>query len=377
VRFTWGAIYAVLFLYRCGYSVVGQLVVLRLTLIPDTTAYQDFTLERFFDAGFTFEAAFLMESNATVMTKFVAAFFSLIFGGNAILMNIGFHSIAFVGLVYFLRGLEPKTRAFMLVLVMTPSFSLWSSIVSKEAIVVFLVAVLARYVVDIYNNRDRFFVWYLAILGILYMFKPHFIPAILFVAVTSKIAHYIREPAAFALLAGTATLCLLYVMRDAVDTFSRIASVWFFSETGGSQRSVPLISEQYDFFIKAPQGMFRAFVGPTFTEASNGVLQLASFLESAFILAVLAVFVTWNLLRIPVYSAIIALFTIFWIMLANYPLGVANAGTAIRYRTDYILLVFLAVAVLTSRDLYINWRRRPRSAGVATASVPELLRPRN
>jgi len=357
--------------------VVGQLVVLRLTLIPDTTAYQDFTLERFFDAGFTFEAAFLMGSNATVMTKFVAAFFSLIFGGNAILMNIGFHSIAFVGLVYFLRGLEPKTRAFMLVLVMTPSFSLWSSIVSKEAIVVFLVAVLARYVVDIYNNRDRFFVWYLAILGILYMFKPHFIPAILFVAVTSKIAHYIREPAAFALLAGTATLCLLYVMRDAVDTFSRIASVWFFSETGGSQRSVPLISEQYDFFIKAPQGMFRAFVGPTFTEASNGVLQLASFLESAFILAVLAVFVTWNLLRIPVYSAIIALFTIFWIMLANYPLGVANAGTAIRYRTDYILLVFLAVAVLTSRDLYINWRRRPRSAGVATASVPELLRPRN
>jgi len=375
VRFTWGAVYAVLFLYRCGYSVVGQVVVLRLTGIPDTTGYQAFTLGRFFDSGPTFEAAMLMEYNATLMTRFVAACFSQIFGGNAILMNIGFHSIAFVGLVYFLRGLEPKTRVFMLLLVMTPSFSLWSSIVSKEAIVVFLVAVLARYVVDIYNNRDRFTVLQLAALGILYMFKPHFIPAILFVAGTSKIAHYIREPATFALLAGTATLGLLYVMRDTVDTFSRLVSVWVFSETGGSQRSVPLISEQYDFFTKAPQGMFRAFVGPTFSEASAGILQMLSLLESACILAVLAVFVTWNLLRIPVYSAIIALFTVFWTMLANYSLGVANAGTAIRYRTDYILLVFLAVAVLTSRDLYIQWRRGPRPAGFAMAAVPELLRP--
>lgn len=379
MRFTWGAVYALLFLYRCGYSFLGQVVVLRLTGIPDTTGYQALTfnqIDRLLSSGAGIETGFLMERNATLITQMIAAFLSLISGGNAILINIGFQAIAFSGILYFLRGLEPKTRTFVLLLVMTPSFSVWSSIASKEAIVVFLVAVVARYVVDIYNNRDRLRLWHIAVLGLLYMFKPQFMPAVLFVAGTSKLAGYVREPATFALLAGTASLALLYVMRDTVDTFSRLVSIWVFSEVGGTQRSIPLITDQYDVFLKAPQGMLRAFIGPTLSEATNGMLQMISFLESAAILAILTVFVAWRLFRIPVYSAVVAAFTVFWTMFANYPVGVANAGTAVRYRTDYILLVFLAVAVLTSRELYIKWRRLPSLNGMSTAAQPGALRPR-
>jgi hypothetical protein len=317
-----------------------------------------------------------MERNATLITQMVAALLSFLSGGNAILINIGFQAIAFSGILYFLRGLEPKTRTFVLLLIMTPSFSVWSSIASKEAIVVFLVAVVARYVVDIYNNRDRFRLWHIAVLGLLYMFKPQFMPAVLFVAGTSKLAGYVREPATFALLAGTASLALLYVMRDTLDIFSRIVSVWIFSEPGLSQRSIPLIVDQYDVFVKAPQGMLLAFVGPTVSEATNAPLQMISFLESAAILAILIIFVTWRLFRIPVYSAIVAAFTVFWIMFANYPIGIANAGTAIRYRTDYILLIFLAVAVLTSRELYVKWRRRPSLNGMVTTPSSKILRPK-
>ena len=377
MRFTWGAVYGLFFLYRCGYSVVGQLVVLRLTLIPDTTGYQALNFERIntiLATGAAFETStFLLEKNATLITQIIAAIFGLVTGGNAILINIGFQSIAFIGLVYFLRGLEPKTRVFVLLLAMIPSFSLWSSIASKEAVVVFLVAVIARYVVDIYNNRDRFGFLQLAVIAILYMYKPHFLPAIIFVAGTSKLARYVKEPATFALLAGTATLGVLYAMRDTVDTFSRLVARWIFAEPGQTQRAVSLIAEKYDVFTNAPEGMYRAFVGPTLSEASNGVLQMASLVESIFILAVFAVFITWNLLRIPVYGAVIAFFTVFWTMFANYPVGIANAGTAIRYRADYILLLFLAVAVLTSRELYVSWRRGLGSGRRVVGPAPKTL----
>ena len=377
MRFSWRAVYALFFLYRCGYSVLGQLVVLRLTLIPDTTGYQALTFDRInsiLAAGDAIETStFLLEKNATLITQIVAAFFWFVTGGSAILINIGFQSIAFVGLVYFLRDLDPRIRLFVLLLAMTPSFSVWSSIASKEAIVVFLVAVVARYVVDIYNNRDRFGILQLVAVLVLYMFKPHFLPAIIFVAGTSKLARYVKEPATFALLAGTASLAVLYAMRDTVDVFSRLVARWIFAEPGQTQRAVSLIAEKYDVFTNAPEGMYRAFVGPTLSEASNGVLQMASLLESLFILAVLAVFITWNLLRIPVYGAIVGLFTVFWTMFANYPVGIANAGTAIRYRTDYILLLFLAVAVLTSRELYINWRAGPLSRRRSAAAAPKSL----
>jgi hypothetical protein len=103
--------------------------------------------------------------------------------------------------------------------------------------------------------------------------------------------------------------------------------------------------------------MFRAFLGPTVSEAAGNIFQLITLVESLLILGALTGFVLIRLPRIPVYGAIIALFTVFWTMLANYPLGLANPGTAIRYRTDYILIIILAVAVLTSRNVYIDWRR--------------------
>ena len=37
---TWGSAYVFLFAYRCVYSVLGELVVIRMTSIADTSSYQ-------------------------------------------------------------------------------------------------------------------------------------------------------------------------------------------------------------------------------------------------------------------------------------------------------------------------------------------------
>lgn len=365
MRFTWGATYALFWIYRSIFSFLGQTIVLRLTSVPDTAGYQAFGYSQLGGllAGGPgiVETGPLMQQNATMITQIVGGVFHILFGGNAVLINIGFQSVAFVGLVYLLQGLESaRTRAFVLLLAMTPSFTVWSSIASKEAIVVFLCCVLARYVVDIHHNRDRLtFLRFAALsltLGVLYIFKPHFLPAFLFVIGTSKIARHVRQPATITLLSAAASIFALYLVRDRVDQFARLVSGWVSVEPGNSSRAEAFIVHQYEVFTKAPEGMLRAFVGPTWNEAAEGGLALISYIESVGILVALAIFVAWRLPRMPVYSATIALFTLFWTMFANYPLGVMNPGTAVRYRTDYIVLIFLAVAVLTSRDMYVRWR---------------------
>jgi hypothetical protein len=251
---------------------------------------------------------------------------------------------------------------------MTPSFSIWSFMASKEALVVFLVAVVARYVVDIYYNRERFWLFHVPVLVLLYMFKPQFFSAIIFIIGTSKISKHMRAPATFAWIAGVASLGILFLMHDLLDVFSRKILLSIISEFGQSQRAGLFLAERYDFFFRAPEGIILAFMGPTVFEATTGLLQMISFVESALIVGTLVIFFIVRLARVPVYGAMVAFFTVFWTMLANYPVGLANPGTAVRYRTDYILIIILAVAVITSRELYVKWRSNSQSPSSGEAT---------
>ena len=116
--------------------------------------------------------------------------------------------------------------------------------------------------------------------------------------------------------------------------------------------------QQYDVFFKAPYGMFQGFFGPTIQESLAGPLQMASFLESAFIVGVLVTVLLLNIKKLPVFSFFVGLSSLFWLLFASYPLGILNAGTAVRYRTGHILLVILIFAIILSRERYILWRER-------------------
>ncbi len=371
MRFTWNAYYVLLYLYRCFFSVLAQVVVLRITAIPDSTGYQAANIAEvaLLAQAQQYSLTFAMQANAGLLTRAIAAVLSLFSGGSAILINIGFQSIAFVGILLFLRAVEPSARRVLAVLLMFPSFTLWTSITSKEAIVVCLLGILAKHVIDIFYGRDRGVAYYLFVLlpvcAILFTFKPHFLAAIVFVFGVAKVGAYTRKPATLALLAGAASLVPLYLFRDPLDAFAQARYMGVLREPGNSNRSVAFLAEKYDTFLKAPEGMLRAFFGPTLAEATDGVLHLISFIESSVLIAVLVVFVLVRLPRTPVYMAILGLFTVFWIVFANYPLGLANPGTAVRYRADYVLLVYLGLLPLLSRGLYVRWRQsleahRPR-----------------
>ena len=361
MRLTWGTFYALFYLYRCAYSVLGQVIVLRLTSVPDTVQYQGFTVGQIAAIAAANEGLDLaMQKNANVLTQIIAALLGGATGGNPILINIGFQTLAFLGMVHLLRGVEVAPRRVLAVLFMTPSFSVWSSIASKEAIVVLLVCILMRYLVDILADRDKLRVRYLIAIVLLYVFKPHFVPAMVFAIVVSKLASYTRRPATFALACAVASVAPLVLLWHWVGETVMFYTRALYREPGLSSRGIQFLQSPEDFFLKAPEGIALSFMGPNLSELGGGPLHFVSYAESLAIVAILlAVFIV-RAPRIPIYSLVVGGFTLFWILIATYPLGVFNPGTAIRYRTDYIIVVFVAVVVLMSRDTYVSWREKRR-----------------
>lgn len=358
--FSWGMFYFVLFAYRSVFSVLGEVVVMRLTGIPDTVTYQNSSasdaLEGLMALGFS-SIGLQMQYTATLVTKLVGGIFNLLTAGNPILINIGFQSIGFLGLYILLSAVPVHHRRFLSVLVMTPSFTLWSSIASKESIVVLLICIICKYIINIYLGNSKLKSIYILSMVLLFLFKPHFLIAILFIVIGSLIARNVRQKATIAIIGCAVSLVPLYIFRDLIDDFALSVTIWLAAEKGRSSRE-PFLTEQYDVFLKAPEGMFKAFFGPVASEATSGILHAFSFVESSLIVGFVLLYLIQQSARLPVYNFLVGVFALFWVMFPNFPQGVANPGTAIRYRTDYIILVFIVIVFLMTREAYFGIRSK-------------------
>lgn len=366
---TWTTAYFVLWCYRCLCSVLAEIVILRLTGIADTRGYQtsNFLSLAGSIVDVTVETATggsaIMQKFATELTKVIGGLMNLVFFGNPILINIGFQTLGFIGLVAFLRAVDPKQRVVLYGLLFLPSISVWSSMASKEALLTFFVGIVCAYIIKIYRNQDRITPALCICLFLIFAYKPHYLPALLLLIGVPLAARRIHQKATVAFLALACSFAATYVVHKPLDEKARWAD-WALSAMGGRSGRPQFLVEPNDYYLKAPEGMYRAFVGPTFEEISTSALHLVTFGESMVIIFALGFLVVRNLPNIPVYSAVLATGGAFWILFANYPLGVSNPGTAIRYRTGYILIVFLCTAVLFSRPLYEQWISELRERGV-------------
>lgn len=368
MNISWGIFCLFLWVYRCLYSVLGQVVVTRFTSLGDATSFQVASAASLGSTHFELlDPLGGTRVLATEITRNIGTIFFRLSAGEPILINIGFQTIAFVGLVKFLSAVEGRVRVVLAVLVMLPSFSLWSSVAGKEAIVVGAVGFISAYLVGLYEGKNRLGVMTVVSFAIVFVFKNHFIPAIAFILLSLIVARRVQQKSFVVLAGGLLSLLPLYIFREKIGEIALVIPRHFISF--GSSRSA-FWSNIDDVFLKAPEGMFQSFFGPTLAEASSGPLQLLSYIESAFIIVLLIVLAIHQLGRTPVFSTLLAGFSLFWILFATYPFGVMNAGSAIRYRTGYELLVFVVVVVLMSRSAYIAWKDRVpgRSIKLSTLS---------
>jgi hypothetical protein len=357
-RYSWYLVYFCFYLYRCVYSVVGEVVIMRMTPISDTTSYQYGHIPNAI-ANIQLAIAnpkIMMQDASTAMTKLVGGILGAMSGHDPIFSNLGFQTIGFIGLVILLHEIPVRQRMLFLGVLMLPSFTLWSSIASKESIVVSCLGILLAAALRLFLGKKHSIVLFSAALIVLYIFKPHFMIPFIYLYGLLLVAPYVKQRATLAFIALGVTLVFLYLFRQEIDEYSRYVDYALGSMGGRSARPI-FLTEQWDTFTKAPIGIYLAFTGPTYDEASNGILHMFSFVESLFMLFLLGFMMVRRLPEIPVFSLILVLGTTFWAAFTNYPLGASNPGTAIRYRTDWILFLHFGFFLLLSRDRYEDWIR--------------------
>ena len=363
----WSLFYFLLYAYRCWLSYAGESIGRALTKLGDAGEYQR-------DSFVDLSLGALTES--TRLTSTIGALFGEVVRRDPILVNIQFQTLAFVGIVAFLQALSPRDRRWAALLVLFPSFNLWTSIASKEAVVVLGLGLMCAYLVHLFRE-DRIPLNLPLILGvyILAVYKPHYLIAIALVAISAVAGRYVRQYTTVLLVGLLISLAPIYLFRAQISAESLRVVPHFFDPGGRSTRSEIFFNGPADVFARAPEGMVLAFLGPTPAEAlSGGILHFAAFVESLVLVGVLTALLLVRIPRVPVFNFLLWLFALFWILFPNYPFGVANPGSAVRYRAGWLLFVFFLFTFLLSREAYVRLRRgdaRPPPSGARIAVAAE------
>lgn len=359
--FSWRLFYVFLYLYRTAVSIVAQVYVVQLTVLGDSGQFQQSSvglLAR--TSSLTLDDALDLANGprflANRLTEGIGTVFNLVFFNVHMLVNLGFQTIAFIGLYILLRTLDADVRWKVAILLLLPSFTLWSSIASKESVVVFAMSIFVANLYKTLKGHGRTTTLTVFAIVLLALYKVQYGLGVAYAFFVVKIAQKVKQPAFVGLLLGLLPLVAIYFARDVIDQYSFDSQRHFLvSEAAGSRP--PFFVEEYDIFAKAWYGMFQAFYGPTLNEATLGLLQLVSFAESLLLVSVLAYFLLKAIPRMAAYSLFLCFFSAFWLLFSTYPFGIVNAGSAVRYRTGYYILIVAIFAIFASRDILANWRR--------------------
>ncbi|MDC0074596.1 hypothetical protein OAK17_07065 [Alphaproteobacteria bacterium] len=357
-------------MYRCIFSAITEIFVSRFTTLGDNPTYV---------SGARFNPNFFSIDNlinaprrfSTEITSGIGYYFSK-FIQNPIFINLIFQSIAFVGIYFFLKELPTKIRAWTIALLMMPSFTIWSSIAGKEAIVIFGVGTLLAYAIRI-NNKFKFpGIKEILAMSIITVFKLQYLPAFILMFGIITIVKRIKQKTFFVLFIGIISFSTLYFGQDQFEDLSKRISINFVSNysgtfinegfdglAGGRSTRLDFWPEPYDIFWKSPEGMVISFVGPTVKEALTGnIIHIYGFIEGSILLIILLSFLMYRSTNTPLILLFSTIFILFWILFATYPLGVMNPGTAIRYRTGHLPIIIMVIIFFLSSHSYRNWYRK-------------------
>lgn len=334
------------FIVKLSYIFIAIYVYGSITTLGDTYSYIH---------GSKYNENFLF-TDSTSMMSFLGLYSTKIFG--EIFTHLPFCFLSFYGIYYSVSRLKLSNKQlfFVLLLLSFPSFGVWTSIASKEAVGVFYMGIILGYFIDLMENKKRKLklIEYVA-LYLMFIFKVQFFAAIFPLWVYIKFS-YLLNLKSF----GKSTLLLLhifisisffYYFREDINAISFILPDHFSLDAGSTRENTIWIND-YDVFWNAPYGMLIAFWGPTFSEIIQKPIQSIVFIESLVIFLFFMYFIykASNLVvktgKLNIYYFSIFFIAVFWLLFVHYPFGVLNPGSAIRYRENFygflvVLLFYL------------------------------------
>lgn len=324
------------FFVKCVYMLVALFIYSNFSSLGDT--------DRYLNAGFQFGVDVFW--NSTVMMDAVTGFSAGLLGST--LGNVPFIFLACFGLIYSASraGFSTRNLIFLLIVLSFPSFGIWTSIASKEAVCVFWLGLLLGAIFDI-NYKRKVNLWLMALafyLGLI--FKPQYVLVviILMLLVYFRNSNKVSVPKTLfiVILIAACALSGLYLFREELNLISFQIPLHF-DPNARSTRSNDIWVEDYDIFFNAPYGMFIALQGPKVSEAFSNLAMLPFLLESWILFGLLGLGILSALLRCVIVNKRISIYlwslfacALLGFAFAHYPFGVLNPGSAIRYRSGFM-----------------------------------------
>ncbi len=371
MKVSWQLVYIFLYLYRSFVSIFIFVALSGITTLGDSQTYVsggDFDTLLGGDNS-PLSMSLLLDSPRKFSTQLVLAmgYYLNNFIGIALVINLIFQTIAFIGIIAVLKALDPQHRKWLLFLFMLPSFTIWSSIAGKEAIVVLAVGIISAFLINLTKKNQLPKVKEILSALILLLFKTQYLPGILFIYLTLTLGTKIQQKGFLVLLVGILSLSLLYIERDTLNkiTLEQIPMNYKSGSgidglAGGRSTREVFWEKENDYIYKSPKGMIMSIVGPTYKEAFlyNNKLHLFGFIEGMMIIIILTLSIFYHSKKASPILLITVIFTLFWILFATYPLSVMNPGSAIRYRTGILPFISVLAIYFLSQTAHIRWLRK-------------------
>lgn len=233
-----------------------------------------------------------------------------------------------------------------------PSNGIWTSMHSKEAIIVFSFGASICYLIN-FLEKGMIIPRVLPIIGFLglLIFKPLLFATFVLVSVLIILKFKLKPGfEQIILITLSVLICFVFYVYFSSEILSFMLELEAHFDDGGSSRENTFWNDEMDVLFWLIPGGVMSFMGPTVVEAVSSPFMLVVFIESIFIVFLLLTLICYLSFRLNKDISIFVLMLLVALVLLayHYPYGMFNAGSAIRYRSGFLSHLFFLI-------VYIGW----------------------
>ncbi len=348
----------ILLLFKIFYTFYGVFIFGKISDISDADGYL---------AAPIILSTAVLKSNTVLLGTITAILKSFLFVG--FFVHLAYSMISFFCLKFVIDALK-LTRSqeyFLILMLIMPTFGTWTSIIVKESpscslsciVLVWIINLLDRSKLRLPLIINIVCLYFTLILRPIVGFSLVCLISTLYAYRFPILNKYVKFFFIVAFVAVT-TIGAVALTSDYIkDEFIPLAEYYFnpkFATSTASSRPLGFWKSTADFYLKAPEGIFLANLGPTLFESLQKPLYIPYFFEGLFFIFTCIFLILSNIyfeLRRAVVNPdflFVILFGIILVLLLNYPFGVFNAGSALRYRSSYYHIIIILLLYFYSRE---------------------------
>jgi len=297
--------------------------------------------------------------NSTYFMDFFIGNIGGFFRHNMIVSNFPAMLISFFIIRWVVEKLQLRkyvNNRLLMIMISLPTFSIWTSVWTKELFGLVYSAIIAVLIVNFLNGNYKIRKMDILGLYLCFLFNPQFMPFIfqglMFIYISRKfLNHKPMGQFKLAVLFLFINALFLYIIRDIVNAQAEMMHRHFDTVTARATRD-NIFLEENDFFRHLPWGMFIAFFGPTLGEMLENPAHAVTGIESLFIIVLFFYLSKYIYIRGFFFSRISPIITMSYLIIIigicfiHYPFGVFNPGAATRYRSRFIFLFIVLLLYL-------------------------------